>query len=400
MSAETRSNRRAAVVLLLGMVLVGLNLRPALSSIAPVLRVVRDGMGLSATAAGLLTTLPVLCLGLFAPLAPVLARRLGGERTVLLALAILMAGLLLRPFAGVAGLFLGTVMAGAAIGIGNVILPAIVKREFAHKVGPVTGLYTMALSLGAALAAGFTVPVQQLAGGDWRWGLAFWALPALLAAAAWWPQLRQHRALGAARPRVRGLWRDPLAWQVMIYMGAQSSLSYCVFGWLPTILADRGMSALAAGFMMSLSVLVQLVTALTGPWFATRGRDQRAAIAVVLALTLAGLLGCVYAPIEQVWLWAAILGLGQGGTFSIALTLIVLRAHDAHVAGELSGMAQGGGYTLAALGPLLVGLLHEWTHGWHAVAAWFGALTLLALAAGLGAGRNRYVLWEQVKREK
>jgi CP family cyanate transporter-like MFS transporter len=188
-----------------------------------------------------------------------------------------------------------------------------------------------------------------------------------------------------------GLWRKPLALQVMVYMGSQSSLSYCVFGWLPTILADRGMSALAAGFMMSLSVMMQLITALAGPWLATRGEDQRLAIVVMLAFTLAGLLGCVYAPVGHVWWWAVLLGLGQGGAFSIALTLIVLRADDAHVASELSGMAQGGGYTLAALGPLGVGLLHQWTGAWHAVAILFTALTALALAAGMGAGRNRHI---------
>lgn len=387
MSTKTRTT---AILLLFGMVMVGLNLRPALSSIAPVLNALRHDAGLSAAAAGLLTTLPVLCLGLFAPLAPVLARRIGAEQTIVLVLGLLLCALLLRPYTGMPGLFLGTVLAGACIGMGNVILPAIVKREFAHRVGPVTGLYTMALSLGAAIAAGATVPVQKLAGGDWRPALAFWALPALLAIVAWWPQLKQHRALNQAR-HVRGLWRDPLAWQVMVYMGTQSSLSYCVFGWLPTILADRGMSALNAGFMMSMSVMVQLITALSGPWFATRGQDQRAAIAVVLGLTLAGLLGCVYAPLDEVWIWAVVLGLGQGGTFSIALTLIVLRASDAVVASELSGMAQGGGYTIAALGPLFVGLLHEWTHGWHVVAAWFAVLSTVALIAGLGAGRNLHV---------
>ncbi|WP_374351481.1 CynX/NimT family MFS transporter [Chitinimonas sp.] len=373
--------------LLIAMVLVGLNLRPALASVAPLLSAIRSGAHLSASAAGLLTTLPVLCLGLFAPFAPLLARRIGAEQTILLALGLLICGLLLRPFSGLGGLFIGTVMAGAAIGIGNVILPAIVKREFPQRLGAVTGLYTMSLSLGAAIAAGLSVPVQQLAGSDWRLGLAFWAVPAALAALVWLPQLAEHRALGN-QARLGSLWRKPLAWQVMVYMGAQSSLSYCVFGWLPTILADRGMSALAAGFMMSLSVLMQLITALTGPWFATRGRDQRLAIVVVLGMTLAGLLGCVYAPIGQVWWWAVLLGLGQGGTFSIALTLIVLRAHDAQVAGELSGMAQGGGYTIAALGPLGVGLLHEWTGHWHAVAGLFVLLSALALAAGLGAGRN------------
>lgn len=389
--SATLPQRNRGWLLLAGMIMVGLNLRPALSSVAPVLSVVRHALPLSAKGAGLLTTLPVLCLGLFAPLAPLLARRLGGERAIMLVLFTLMAGILLRPFTGTFGLFAGTLLAGASIGVGNVLLPAIVKREFAHRVGAVMGLYTMALCLGAALAAGFTVPVQELAGGDWRPALAFWALLALAAAFAWWPQLRLQRAVTSIVRQSSRLWRDPLAWQVMVYMGTQSSLSYCVFGWFPTILVDRGMTPVAAGFMLSLSVLMQLITALAGPWLATRGKDQRAAIALVLALTLAGLLGCVYAPIEQVWLWAVVLGLGQGGTFSIALTLIVLRAPDAHVAGELSGMAQGGGYTIAALGPFGVGALHEWTGNWHAVAAMFAALTVVALLAGMGAGRSRYV---------
>ncbi|WP_148716255.1 CynX/NimT family MFS transporter [Chitinolyticbacter meiyuanensis] len=377
--------------LLVGMFMVGLNLRPALSSVAPVLGSVREGLSLSSAAAGVLTTLPVLCLGLFAPLAPRLARRWGAERVILGALLVLAAALLLRASGQYAALYVGTVLAGAVIGIAGVLLPGIVKRDFPQQAGTMTGLYTMALCLGAAVAAGVTEPLR-LASGHWQAALAFWALPALIAVLFWAPQLRRADRGGHRQVfRVSSLWRDRLAWQVTGYMGLQSSLAYAVFGWLPTLLIDRGLTPLQAGWMMSLSVLVQLVTALAGPWLATRGRDQRAAIAWMLVLTLAGLLGCLYAPLSQLWLWAVVLGLGQGGTFSVALTLLVLRSRDPHVAAQLSGMAQGVGYALASLGPLLVGVLHDVARHPATLGVFFTLVVLAALACGRAAGREGHV---------
>ncbi|MDH4568647.1 CynX/NimT family MFS transporter [Pseudomonas sp. BN414] len=388
---QPQALRGSTVLLLVGLVMVALNLRPALSSLAPMLNMVREATGLSATGAGLLTTLPVLCLGLFAPLAPMLARRLGSERTVLLILLTLAVGIVLRSLFPVAGLFVGSLVAGASIGIIGVLLPGIVKRDFPHIAGTMTGVYTMALCLGAALAAGATVPLAELLDDAWQPALAFWALPAVLAALIWLPQARQSQHAHRQAYKVTGLWRDPLAWQVTLYMGLQSSLAYIVFGWLPSILIDRGLSAVQAGLVLSGSVMVQLISALGAPWLATRGRDQRLAVLLVMGLTLAGLLGMLYAPLSGIWGWAAVLGLGQGGTFSIALALIVLRSKDAHVAANLSGMAQGVGYTLAAMGPLMVGVVHDLTEGWSAVGIIFVVISLAATAFGLGAGRNLYV---------
>ncbi len=378
-------------LLLLGLVLVALNLRPALSSLSPLLNDVSTSLGLSAARAGLLTTLPVLCLGLFAPLAPILARRFGAERVVLGILLTLAAGILLRSAFGEVGLFAGSLIAGASIGIIGVLLPGIVKRDFAKQAGTMTGVYTMALCLGAALAAGATVPISHYFGDSWNIGLGFWVAPALLAAMFWLPQIGQKQGAHRVAYRVKGLLRDPLAWQVTLYMGLQSSLAYIVFGWVPSILISRGLSPTEAGLALSGSIIVQLLSALTAPWLATRGQDQRLAIVVVMVLTLGGLFGCLYAPIDGLWGWAILLGLGQGGTFSLALTLIVLRSRDAHVAANLSSMAQGIGYTLASLGPLAVGLIHDWTGGWAATGWVFAVIGLGAIAAGLGAGRAKYV---------
>ena len=385
-------------LLLLGLILVALNLRPALSSMAPMLSEVSKSLGLSAVQAGLLTTLPVLCLGLFAPLAPVLARRFGAERVVLGILLMLAGGIIVRSSFGEIGLFAGSVMAGASIGVIGVLLPGIVKRDFPKQAGTMTGVYTMALCLGAAMAAGATVPLSEHFDKSWALGLGFWVVPAFVAALFWLPQVggQKHGAHNVAY-RVRGLLRDPLAWQVTLYMGLQSSLAYIVFGWLPSILIGRGLTPTQAGLVLSGSVIVQLASSLAAPWLATRGKDQRLAIVVVMLLTLSGLFGCLYAPINGLWGWAILLGLGQGGAFSLALTLIVLRSRDAHVAANLSSMAQGFGYTLASMGPFAVGIVHDWTGGWTAVGWIFGVIGLGAIIAGLGAGRALYV---QVESEK
>ncbi|WP_145185273.1 MFS transporter [Pseudomonas sp. URMO17WK12:I11] len=374
-------------LLLLGLVLVALNLRPALSSMAPVLSQVSAGLGLSAAQAGLLTTLPVLCLGLFAPLAPVLARRLGSERVILGILLTLALGIVVRSTLGATGVFVGSVMAGASIGIIGVLLPGIVKRDFPQHAGTLTGVYTMALCLGAAMAAGATVPLSEYLNDSWALGLGFWMVPALLAMLVWLPQARKGHGQHKVAYRVRGLWRDPLAWQVTLYMGLQSSLAYIVFGWLPSILIGRGLTPTEAGLVLSGSVIVQLLSSLAAPWLATRGKDQRLAIVIVMLVTLAGLFGCLYAPLGGLWGWAVLLGLGQGGTFALALTLIVLRSKDAHVAANLSSMAQGVGYTLASMGPFAVGVVHDLTGGWAAVGWIFAVLGGGAIIFGLGAGR-------------
>ncbi|MEB0044365.1 MULTISPECIES: CynX/NimT family MFS transporter [unclassified Pseudomonas] len=378
-------------LLLLGLIWVALNLRPALSSMAPMLSEVSKTLGLSAAQAGLLTTLPVLCLGVFAPLAPILARRFGAERVVLGILLMLACAIILRSTFGEVGLFAGSVLAGASIGIIGVLLPGIVKRDFPKQAGAMTGVYTMALCLGAAMAAGATVPLSEHFGKSWALGLGFWGVPAVVAAIFWLPQVGQKHSAHNVAYRVRGLLRDPLAWQVTLYMGLQSSLAYIVFGWLPSILIGRGLTPTQAGLVLSGSVIIQLVSSLAAPWLATRGKDQRLAIVVVMCLTLSGLFGCLYAPLEGLWGWAIVLGLGQGGAFSLALTLIVLRSRDAHVAANLSSMAQGFGYTLASLGPFAVGIVHDWTGGWTALGWIFGVIGLGAIIAGLGAGRARYV---------
>jgi CP family cyanate transporter-like MFS transporter len=380
-----------ALLLAAAIVLIAFNLRAAVTSIGPVLRdIIRDA-GLSGFAASALTTLPTLCFGLTAFAAAGLARRLGTERAVLAALGLMTVGTALRALAGAPALFAGQILASAGIGLINVLLPGLVKRDFPGHVPVLTGLYTMAFCAGAAIAAGTTVPLARGLGG-WRPALGFWALPVALAVAIWTSRGPPDRRAGAApRVRVRGLWRDPLAWQVTLFMGLQSALAYVVFGWLPPILRDRGMSAVDAGLALSVSVVAQAVASLVAPSLATRGQEQRGHLVGTMALSLVGLLGAMYLPLWTVWFWSVVLGFAQGAVIALALTVIVLRAGDAEIAGQLSGMAQGVGYLLASAGPLVAGLLHFWSDGWDAVAAFCIVLGAIGAIAGWGAGRARLV---------
>lgn len=384
-----KSPNRLKFILL--MILVGLNLRPALSSLAPLLPRIESEGELSVLTLSLLTTLPVLCLGLFAPFAPWLARRLGIERSLALGLIILSAGLSLRGLTHVSSLFIGTLLIGAAIGVLGTLLPALVKRELADGADLMTGVYTMALCLGGALGAGFSLPLAD-ALGSWSLSLVSWTGFALTALVAWWwimPQPAPDYHQSNSKGHARALLGQPLAWHLMLLMGSQSSLAYIVFGWLPTLLVRQGYSEHEAGWLMAASIMTQLFSAIAAPWFARMSKDQRPAFIAVLALVGVGLWMLLLGPVALGWPGAILLGLGQGGSFSLALTLIILRSANAKIAGELSALVQGGGYTLAAMGPLVVGLMIDAEIGIQGI-TWL-LLTVLAFAASMAllAGRQQ-----------
>lgn len=375
------------------MVLVGLNLRPALSSFAPLLpRIEREGE-LSILMLSSLTTLPVLCLGLFAPLAPVLARRLGIERSIALALILLSAGLALRGLATAPALFSGTLLAGVAIAIIGTLLPTLVKRELEGSADLMTGVYTMALCLGAALGAGLSIPLAN-ALGSWSASLMSWVGLALTALLAWWwmmPQPAPNRQIAAPRGHGRAMLRQPLAWHVMLLMGSQSSLAYIVFGWLPTLLVARGYSEGDAGWMLGISVLMQMVSAIGAPFLARMASDQRPALLLFLGLVGAGIWLLLVGPASLGWPGGIILGLGQGGTFSLALTLIVLRSGNPVLAGDLSAFVQGGGYAIAAIGPLMVGLMLDADIGLSGITLLLLGILAFSAVMALLAGRQRHL---------
>lgn len=378
-------------LLVAGIVLVALNLRPALASVGPVVPDLRADTGLSNTAVGLLTTLPLLAFGGLSIVAALVGRRVGVERALAGALLLVAVGTALRGAAPVAALYLGTGLLGIGVAFGNVLLPALAKREFPRHSGPITSLYSSMMGLGATAAAGLSVPVAGLLG--WRGALAVWVVPALVALLVWAPQLRRGSPVrGAGRPTTPGaLRRSPLAWQIALYMGLQSLSFYVVIAWLPDLLQARGLTEAAAGWLLALSQATGILGTALIPLWAGRRADQRAIVWTLGILELAGLAGLLFLGSAWIGLCVALLGFILGGTFGLALTFLVLRAADAESAGALSGLAQSVGYLVAATGPTLFGLLHDRTGGWTVPLLFLVAVLGGKVASGIPAGRPRVV---------
>ncbi|MEV0089534.1 MFS transporter [Saccharopolyspora sp. NPDC050642] len=377
----------AVAATLVLVVLVALALRPPFTAVAPLLEQIQQDLGVSNTFGGVLTTLPVVCLGVFAFVAPKLRQRFGDEKVLVGCLIVLLIGNSLRALGSIWTLLAGTVVVGAGIAVANVALPGLIKRDFPHKVPVITAVYTMCLTLGGAIAASVVVPLGAALSSAWRAPLGLLAVPVLLALVISIFALR--RSSGASpQPSSGGrLWRNPLAWQVTVFMGVQSAMAYVTFGWLPTMLQSRGMSAGLAGLALGIQAAVQAVGSMSVPVLCHRLRDQRLIAVVLAVLLMLGFTGILVGPAAGLWPSVVVLGLAQGAAFGLALTLFGLRSPDSDTTTALSGMAQGGGYLIAAAGPLLIGLLHDVTGGWIAPLVLLLGCSTIWLCMGLLAGR-------------
>ncbi len=378
-------------LLLAGLVLVSLNLRAIVTIVGPLTSDIRHDLGLSRPAAGLLTTLPLIAWGVVSPLAPRIARRFGSDRTLIVAMVVLAAALAVRLVPSVPLLFLSTLVAGSGVAIANVLLPALIKQHFPARAAFMVAAYSIALGIGAALAAGLAVPSMHWLG-SWRAALAVWAVPALLGALAWLPQLRDAPPRGAGGPHVHvGLWRDRVAWHVTGFLASLALLFYSMAAWLPDIYRAHGMSAAGAGGLLSLALTVGLPLGLVVGVAAQRLHDQRPIALAGMLATIGGWLGVLLAPMAAPWLWASLLGCGFGAGFPLVLTLMVLRSPDVRHAAELSGMSQSVGYAVAAIGPVAIGALHDLSGGWTAPLVVLAAWTAPTLVLALAASRPRFV---------
>jgi len=377
-----------------GLIAVAFNLRGAITGLPPVYPELAATAGYSTAAEAVLAAVPVLCFAAFSGLAPALARRLGDERVIGLSLVLLAGGLAMRSAAPTALLFPGTIVASSAIALMNVLLPSLVKRRRPDLAGLLIGTYLLSLTIGAVLAAAVAVPLFNAAGagsGAVRITLGIWALPALVAALVWLPQLRFRTARGGSPDppahSVRAMAKNALAWQVTAFMGLQSLSYYATLSWFPTMLRDHGIGAAAAGSLLALMNVGNAVTGLAVPVLAQRARDQRSIAAISCLVIMIGLAGSAFGPNSTAVVFVCLLGLGQGGAFSLAVFLFAARAADAPTAAALSGFAQGIGYLIAVIGPLLFGLLESATGGW-AVPVWvLVGVSAGQLISGLLAGR-------------
>ncbi|WP_113704990.1 CynX/NimT family MFS transporter [Nonomuraea lactucae] len=380
-----------SALLLGGFILASLNLRPALAGVSPLLGEIMADVGLTPAAGGAITTVMVVCLGLFGMVTPALARWAGLDRTLLAGLLLLALGVLVRTVDGVFALYLGSALAGTAIAVMNVAMPGVVKQHFPRQVGVYTSVYVSGLVVGAAAASALMIPLERATGYGWRGVSALVAVPAVAAALLWLPQTLGKQAVpvdGRSR-HFAAILRSGVTWWVTALMGLQSLTFYIMLAWVPTIFQESGVPADQAGYLLSLTSLAQVAATLAVPVHAGRRASQVPHVVVAAGLTVVGYLGVLLAPTTVPWLWMIILGLGQGASVALALLIIVLRAPDPSSVTALSAVAQSCGYVLAALGPLLIGMLRQASGGWTVPLLAGLAFCLAQAVAGVFAARPR-----------
>ena len=390
-------NRRLAVLFVAGIVFVAFNLRPAITSVGPLVSMIQADLGLSHWSAGLLTSLPLIAFALLSPVVPSIANILTNTWTLIGGLVILLAGFFIRSTTVVALLFLGTFFIGVGIAVLNVILPVIVKDKFPGNFALMTSVYTTSMSIVAALASGLSVPLASGLHLGWRNTLLVWSVPAVLAVVLWLIILKTDRNgkpvhPGKMRKENNCLWKSPLAWQVAFFFGFQSFIFYVTITWFPEILHNKGLSLASAGWLLSFAQLTGLPANFFIPILAERTPSQeKVALGISLCTVIGYLIVLLNSSFFMLVFGTVFIGLGMGGTFSLAMSYIGMRARSAKQAAQLSGMAQSLGYIFAASGPICIGYLFDYTGVWLVPLITIITAGSFMTLFGILAGRNRYV---------
>lgn len=395
-SSHTKTKSLSLFFLITAIVLVAFNLRPAITSVGPLVEMIQEDVGLVHWSAGLLTSLPLIAFAIVSPLVPKIASRLTNDRALLLGLAVLLLGIGMRVFALKFFLFAGTLFVGVGIAILNVLLPVIVKDKFPGKVTLMTSVYSTSMSMMASLASGVSIPLASGLHLGWKTTLIVWGIPVVLAIAIWLYMLKYSKGnqteLNQVHQSDHRIWRSSLAWQIAFFLGLQSFLFYVTVAWLPAILHDKGVSIGTAGWLLSFTQFIGLPFSFMVPVIAGRFRSQQWIAAALGLSSLAGFGGLLLdTSFPVMLLFIVLLGIGLGGSFPLALTFIAIRARDVKQAAELSGMSQSIGYVLAAVGPLFIGYLYDLTHLWNTPIITLSIITILLMLFGMYAGRDRYV---------
>jgi CP family cyanate transporter-like MFS transporter len=378
-----------AALLITAILLLALNLRGPLVAVSAVVDPIRADLGIDAATAGLFTSLPVLCFGLATPLASALLARAGLSRGVLIALALLLAGIVVRSLDGLPAAVIGTLLLGLAITTGNVAVPVVIGRDLPRHAGAVLGAYTAALNVGSMLTLSLTVPIAAVTG--WRAALAVWGALVVVAAAVWWwatrhpgPEPAPAEDTPACRPAA--WWRRPVAWVLTAAFAGQAFAYYSVTAWLPQLLRDElAMPDATAGASASVFQIAALSGAFGVPVLLRYARPRVTVLVVCAAWTTIPL-GLLLAP--ELWtVWFIVGGAAQGGGMVVVFSLIVRVARDAVESQHFSALVQGGGYTVAAAGPPVIGAVHAATGDWTApLMVVLAAIALLAVAGSAVAG--------------
>ncbi|REJ11322.1 MAG: MFS transporter [Paenibacillaceae bacterium] len=391
---------KRSTLLAIALFLASLNLRPVISSIAPLLETIRNDLGMSASSASLLTSIPVLCMGLFSPIAVKLGIRHGIERILAFALVLVGGATLIRWFTpSYAFLLITSLVAGIGIAAAGPLLSGFVKRYFPGQVASMIGVYSVAMVIGAALSAGLSVPFQNAFNGSWRSALGLWAIFAVIALPAWWWfVLRRsepnHVQISSLNDTGRLPWRNSRAWLLTLFFGMMAIMFYSITAWLPPAVSNMGYSKIYAGNMLTLCTLVQIPATFLIPMLVNRFSNRLLWMIACALFNLAGILLIIFSG--SPWIAAILLGIGNGGLFPIALMLPIEETSNAQDASSWSAMTQSVGYTIGALGPILVGWIQDMTDSF--VFAFVGlavictAMILVQLLIGSKKGPDRELL--------
>ena len=383
-------SRFSGILLVLGILLIAANLRAPFTGIAPVLEQIISHFGLTGSQAGFLTTLPLIAFAVISPMAAVFARKQGLEHALFTALILIFLGIAARFIDSSTMLFIGTAIIGVGIAIANVLLPSLIKRDFATKVALMTSAYVLTMGVTSGGFSTLVFPLSQLNGLGWQFALGSAAIITIASLIVWTAQLGKHTKPSYCAHQSaasKSVWRYLLAWQISLLLGLNSFLNYIIITWLPSILTDTGHSAVEAGAYHG---AFQIATALPGlvliPLLA-KLKDQSALSFILALLSALSALGLLYMP-HFAFVWTLMLGFCSGACFILGLSFISLRTDNPHQAASLSGMSQSVGYLLAAVGPMVAGALHTATGSWD-VPLWLCAIAgVLCALCGLGGGRN------------
>ena len=375
------------LMLLLGVIFMASNLRAPLTSVGPVVDEISKALSLSNTAAGLITTIPLMAFSLISGIIPRFSKKYGMELVLLWSLILLSIGLVFRSLGSIVSLFLGAGLVGTAITVGNVLMPAFIKNKFPRHVGLMMGIYSAMMNLTAALAAGFSIALGSISGLGWKGSIGICIGITLITI----PQVKGKSKATKLKTPARGsdtrLYRSGLAWAITIFMGVQSLMYYCLSAWLPKIMQTWGMNEGDSGWVLSYIHFAQLPMAFFGSIIAGRMKNQKLLAGLIGILYSIGILGILIFRTDYIVLWCILMGLASGLAYSLSMLYLVLRTKNTAQATEMSGMAQGFGYLIAAFGPPLFGASFDISHSWTFSLSILLVMSLVLGASGIIAGR-------------
>ncbi|WP_373894066.1 CynX/NimT family MFS transporter [Virgibacillus sp. CBA3643] len=385
------------ILIVAGIIIISFNLRPAITAVGPLVGMIQDDLGLASWSIGILTSLPLFGFAVMSPVAPWLGNKYTNEIVLIGGMVTLAIGIVLRLVPMSVFLFGGTLLIGLGIAVANVLLPGVLKERFPNQVPLMTGVYSTAMGLVAALASGVSIPLANAAGLGWELSLAVWVIPALMGVAIWVYFFIQRRSANEVKVQYIAasdtrMWRSRLAWQVAVFLGLQAFLYYVVIAWLPEIVQGSGISTNAAGWMLSYCQFVGLPFGFLVPVIAGKLKSQSTLTVGICLLALLGTIGLLFSEIYIIMIASVtLLGIATGSLFPLALAFLGMRAAGPRQAAELSGMAQALGYFLAAIGPILMGYLRDVANGWQLPLIILVIVIVVMTITGFGAGRNRTI---------